>query len=70
MKGSLASKSTMQTTMSGEGEAEMASGEATITELYQLYSACKKRESHAVNKIIQELKRRNVIIKFKLIVSL
>ena len=53
--------------MSGEGEAEMASWEATITELYQLYSACKKRESHLVNKIIQEVKRRNV--KFKLIVG-
>jgi ankyrin repeat protein len=58
----------MQNNMSGEGEAEMgASWEATITELYQLYSACKKRESHVVNKVIQQLKRRNV--KFKLIVS-
>ena len=53
--------------MSGEGKAEMASGEATVTELYQLYSACKKRESSAVNKAIQELKQRNV--KFKLIVG-
>ena len=53
--------------MSGEGEAEMASGEAAVTELYQLYSACKKRESSAVNRAIQELKRRNV--KFKLIVG-
>ena len=53
--------------MSGEGEVEMASGEATVTELYQLYSACKKRESSAVNKAIQKLKQRNV--KFKLIVG-
>ena len=53
--------------MSDEIEVEMASGEATVTELYQLYSACKKRESSAVNKAIQELKRRNV--KFKLIVG-
>ena len=54
-------------TMSGEGEVEMASGEATVTELYQLYSACKKRESSAVNEAIQKLKQRNV--KFKLIVG-
>ena len=53
--------------MNGEGEAEMVSGEATVTELYQLYSACKKRESSAVNKAIQELKQRNV--KFKLIID-
>ena len=53
--------------MSAEGEVEMASGEATVTELYQLYSACKKRESRAVNKAIQELKQRNV--KFKLMVG-
>ena len=53
--------------MSGEGEAEMASGEATVIELYQLYCAYKKRESRAVNKAIQELKQRNV--KFKLIVG-
>jgi hypothetical protein len=56
-----------KTTMSGEGEVEMASWEATVTEFYQLYSACKKRESRAVNNIIQELKKRNV--KFKLIVG-
>ena len=53
--------------MSDKIEVEMASGEAAVTELYQLYSACKKRESSAVNKAIQELKRRNV--KFKLIVG-
>ena len=53
--------------MSDKIEAELASGEAIVTELYQLYSACKKRESRAVNKAIQELKRRNV--KFKLIVG-
>ena len=56
-----------RTTMSDKIEAELASGEAIVTELYQLYSACKKRESSAVNKAIQELKRRNV--KFKLIVG-
>jgi hypothetical protein len=50
--------------MSGDGEVEMASWEATITELYQLYSACKERQFHAVNK---ELKQRNV--EFKLIVD-
>ena len=55
--------------MSGEGKAEMASGEATVTELYQLYSTCKRKESRsrAVKKITQELKKRNV--KFKLIAS-
>ena len=53
--------------MSDKIEAELASSEAAVTELYQLYSACKKRESSAVNKAIQELKRRNV--KFKLIVG-
>jgi cytohesin len=53
--------------MSGEGEVKTASWEAIITELYQLYNACKKRESHVVNKIVQELKKRNV--KFKLIVG-
>ena len=56
--------------MSGsEGEAEMASDEATVTELYQLYSAYKRKESrsHAVKKITQELKQFNV--KFKLIVG-
>ena len=55
--------------MSDETEAEMASGEATVTELYQLYSECKRRESRsrAVKKITQELKQRNV--KFKLIVG-
>ena len=45
----------------------MTSWEVTISELYQLYMACKKREHQGVSKFIQKLKERNV--KFKLVVG-
>jgi ankyrin repeat protein len=45
----------------------MTSWEITINELYQLYMACKKRESQEVRKLVQQLTKRNV--KFKLIVG-
>ena len=45
----------------------MTSWEATISELYQLYMACKKREHQEVSKLIQQLKERNA--EFKLVVG-
>ena len=72
----------MSRTTSGECEIEMASWEAainellqlymkaweaTIAELYQLYCVCKKTESHVGSKIIQQSKQRNV--RFKIIVG-
>ena len=45
----------------------MTSWEATISELYQLYMACKKREHQEVSKFIQQLKKRNA--EFKLVVG-
>jgi ankyrin repeat protein len=53
--------------MSDEYETNMTSWETTISELYKLYTACKKRESQEVRKLIQQLKKRNV--KFKLTVG-
>ena len=47
--------------------ANMTSWEATISELYQLYMACKKREHQEVSKLIQQLKERNA--EFKLVVG-
>ena len=52
--------------MSGKCEMSMTPWEAAINELYQLYSACKKRESQVVTKTVQQLKKRNV--KFKLVI--
>ena len=57
---------TVETT-GGECDTDMASWEAAINELYQLYSACKNGESQRVSKLIKQLKKRNV--KFKLTVG-
>ena len=54
-------------TMSGEYEINMTSWEATINEVYQLYTACKKKEHQKVNNLVQQLKERNA--GFKLIVG-
>ena len=52
--------------MSGDFETYITSQEL-INEVYQLYTACKKRDRQEVSKLVQQLRERNV--KFKLIVG-
>ncbi|MCG8622460.1 MAG: ankyrin repeat domain-containing protein, partial [Proteobacteria bacterium] len=48
----------------------MTSWEVIISELYQLYMACKKREHQEVSKLIQQLKlKERLNVEFKLVVG-